>query len=135
MKKLFGAAVAIVLCAAFASVPVLLHGWEWYSPKSVPKGAVKGTIHLGDGYDLPFVGVNGESDLWGVAYAAWAFSPVEVVNSIHPDPNVNPAIIKWMGQNGVRFAITPLLGPSFNFVVIRENWNGTYSTLYYDGGR
>jgi hypothetical protein len=134
MKKRFGAAAALALCAAFASVPVLLHGWEWDFPRSVPEGAVKGTIHLGEGYDIPFVGITYLSDMTKACHAAWAFYPWEVVKIINPDPNVNPAITKWMKQNKVTYAITPVRGPDFDFIVIRDN-GGTYSTLYYTGTR
>jgi hypothetical protein len=151
MKKRFGAAAIVLLCAVCASVPVLVYGWDMKYPQYFPKGSVQGemyfeagTVFAGtvkfttSGYK-PFVGVQLENDLWDAGYAAWGYGPDEVLNIIHPDPNVNSAVITWMKQYGIRFAITPFSasysGSYMHFVVIRANSNGTYSTLYYEGGR
>ncbi|GHV04566.1 hypothetical protein FACS189485_10260 [Spirochaetia bacterium] len=104
-------------------------------PEYFPEGAVKGTVHLGD-VDWQFVGVKYQKDLWSAGHAAWAVGPDDVIEVIHPDPNVNPAIVRWMKQNNVDWAITYLSEDGYinKFWVTRANLGGaTYSTLYYDG--
>ncbi|GHV53817.1 hypothetical protein AGMMS49579_13260 [Spirochaetia bacterium] len=113
------------------------------TPRGFPEGAVKGTIHLGEDDDRQFVGVKREEDLWSAGHAAWGEGPNEVIGIIHPDPNVNPAIVRWMNQNDVGWAITRYRDGEtgmINYWITRANgWNtskdGTYSTLFYDGAR
>lgn len=137
MKKRFGVVTIVLLFVAFANFPVLLHGWDLQRPQYFPEGAVKGTIRLWD-VDWQFVGVKYERDLWSAGAAAWRVGPSDVIEIIHPDPNVNPAIVRWMKQNNVDWAITYFVneyGDLDSFWVTRANGDDTYSTLYYNGGR
>jgi hypothetical protein len=109
---------------------------------------VRGTIYLEAGAVIAgnlktinsgyrdFVGVKNynDIDLWSAGHSAWAVGPDMSINIIHPDPNVNPAIVSWMKQNNVKLATTAVSNQDFDFIVIREN-RGDYSTLYYIGGR
>jgi hypothetical protein len=147
MKKNFEVVTVVLLCIVSVSIPVHLYGQEWTFPQYIPKDAVLGIIHLGEGRDWNFVGVKWEKDLWSAGHAAWAIGPEMITKVIHPDPDVNPAIKNWMRRNNVDWAITYLTknGRIDEFVVIRYNYSGfpdtdeyrnktdAYSTLYYNG--
>jgi hypothetical protein len=143
MNKRFGAAAVIALYAVFATVQ-LVHGqdelkwafseWrKWWDSEKM----VRGSVYFEVGVYRDFVGIkhDDDQDLWNAAHLVWMGGPAKVVNIIHPDPNVDPAIVRWMKQNGVNKATTPVNGRDFRFIVIRDNGDGTYSTLYYTEGR
>jgi hypothetical protein len=144
MKKRFGTAAIVLLCAVCASVPVLVYAQQTSSGTDYSGGKyLKARINVGENTRL-YVGADSMQALDKACDNEFGYSfplmggPEYIVRLWNPNPELSPNIIKWMKDNKIRLCATVVYFTNENFrgaYVHADNGDGTFSTAIYRVGR